>query len=238
MGIFDDKYELSVNLRFFLSFLILFLIFIFNSDLLLKFLKINNENIYLNTFFSYFISFLLILGFLHVMNMSDGRDGNYTIYIILLFCVIFINKYNGINFLDFELLILIISLIFILILNFIKFSFFGNNGVYALSIYVGLLMFDYYNISLISTKNIYAITCIPFIDSFYVTIKRLKRGVSPFKSDLTHLHHLAKKWYLAILIKIVFIMIMIYFSYIIRIEFLLFISLFIYFFLRIFFKRI
>jgi len=236
IGYFDDIKNLSIRNRFFISFIFLFFIFYFDSNFLIKFIIFDKQIVYLNYFFSFFLSSILILGFIHVMNMSDGRNSNYGLYMLILFITIFTNTYFLDYKIDLKILLACFGILIVCILNFRDFSYFGNNGVYALSVFSGILMFDLYGENYLSTKNILAIFSIPFIDSLYVSVRRVSKKLSPFKSDLSHLHHLPKKWHLAIIIQTIAVSLLVYLSYMIGLAYLILLSIILYAFLRFIFK--
>ena len=238
IGYLDDIYDLLIKRRFLSSIFILALVFFFFNELQLKNIIFNDQIIILNKFYSFFISSILILGFMHVMNMSDGRNSNYGIYVLILFFTILINIFVITNEINKEIILICFSILFICILNYKSFSFFGNNGVYALSIFIGIIMFEYYSNFILSSKNIYCIFFIPFIDSIFVSCRRVFYGHSPFKSDLFHLHHLPNNWNIGIMSQFFIILIMVFLSYFLSFIHLIIISILIYFILRKFFEKI
>lgn len=238
IGYLDDIYDLSIKRRFLSTIFILALIFFFFYELQLKNIIFNDQLIILNKFYSFIISSILILGFIHVMNMSDGRNSNYGMYVLILFLTIFVNILTITNEINKEIILICFSISFICILNYRSFSFFGNNGVYALSFFIGILMFEYYGNFILSSKNIYCIFFIPFIDSIFVSGRRVLNGHSPFKSDLFHLHHLPNNWDIGIISQFLVVSFMVFLSYFLTFILLIIISIPIYFILRNFFEKI
>lgn len=237
IGYFDDRYNLSIKFRFLFSFLILLFFFLIDSNLSLNFLIINFNYIYFNKLTSILLSIFLILGFIHIMNMTDGRNANFGMYMFLLYSTIFFNLFYLNHENNIFLFIICLSLIVANLLNLYNFSFFGNNGVYSFCFYSSLIMFSNYENLILSSKNIYAIFTIPFLDALYVTFFRLKNGLSPFIADLSHLHHLPSNWKHGLKIIFIFVTSMLIFSYIIPFKFLLIISILVYFFLRFILKK-
>ena len=217
IGYIDDRYDLSVIIRFVFCFLTLIVFFLFDSELSLNF---------------------LILGFIHIMNMTDGRNANFGMYMFFLYSTIFFNLFYFNNEKNIFLFIICLSLIVVIILNFYSFSFFGNNGVYPFCFYSALIMFSNYEYLLISSKNIYAIFAFPFLDAIYVSFFRIKRGVSPFVSDLSHLHHLPSKWTLGFIIIFLFILFLLMVSFALPFKFLIMISILMYISLRLVLRKI
>lgn len=238
IGYIDDRYDLSVIIRFVFCFLTLIVFFLFDSELSLNFLILNFEYVYFNKPISVLLSIILILGFIHIMNMTDGRNANFGMYMFFLYSTIFFNLFYFNNEKNIFLFIICLSLIVVIILNFYSFSFFGNNGVYPFCFYSALIMFSNYEYLLISSKNIYAIFAFPFLDAIYVSFFRIKRGVSPFVSDLSHLHHLPSKWTLGFIIIFLFILFLLMVSFALPFKFLIMISILMYISLRLVLRKI
>lgn len=193
IGFLDDKYGLSVKLRFF-SFTLILLVYTFTQKYFIIF-EINFLN---NYFISIFITIFLILGFIHTINMIDGKNG-FTILIFLnLFFYIFIKKYSDSEITQSDIIFIII-LMAIFLLNLFDISYLGNTGVILLTIYSSHILIDLYNLGKITEKEIYCIFSIPFLDGLRVTINRILKKKSPFKPDRTHLHHLIKNWNLGLI---------------------------------------
>lgn len=238
IGYIDDKYDLSINARFFFCFLILLVFFYFDSKLSLNFLIINFDYIHFNKLTSVLLSIILILGFIHIMNMTDGRNANFGMYMFLLYLTILFNLFYFNNENNIFLFITCLSLIIVNIINLNSFSFFGNNGVYPFCFYSSLIMFSYYEDLIISSKNIYAIFTIPFLDALYVSFLRIKSGVSPFIADLSHLHHLPSKWTYGLIVIFFSVSSLLIISYILPFKSLIIISIMMYLGLRFVLKKL
>ena len=238
IGYVDDRYDLSINARFIICFLVLLVFFYFDSKLSLNFLIINFDYIHFNKLTSVLLSIILILGFIHIMNMTDGRNANFGMYMFLLYSTILFNLFYFNNENNIFLFITCLSLIIVNIINLYSFSFFGNNGVYPFCFYSALIMFSHYENLIISSKNIYAIFTIPFLDALYVSFLRIKSGVSPFIADLSHLHHLPSKWTHGLIIIFLFVSSLLMISYILPFKYLIIISILMYLSLRFILKKL
>ena len=193
IGFLDDKYSLSVKIRFISASLVIIVYTIFNKHFInFDFSLINN--IYLLST----LSVIFILGFIHTINMVDGKNG----FALIIFLNIFMYHMFKSNFLSnlniFDLLFFC-TLLIMLIINLANISYLGNAGVILLTMYFSYFLVDKYNSGIISEKEIYCLLSLPFLDGLRVTINRILKKKSPFKPDRTHLHHLIKNWNLGLI---------------------------------------
>ena len=193
IGFLDDKYSLSVKVRFLSASLVIIVYTIFNKHYInFDFFFINN--IYLLSI----LSVIFILGFIHTINMVDGKNG----FALIIFLNIFMYHMFKSNFLSnlniFDLLFFC-TLLIMLIINLANISYLGNAGVILLTMYFSYFLVDKYNSGIISEKEIYCLLSLPFLDGLRVTINRILKKKSPFKPDRTHLHHLIKNWNLGLI---------------------------------------
>lgn len=193
IGFLDDKYNLSVKIRFLSASLVIIVYTIFNKHFInFDFSLINN--IYLLST----LSVIFILGFIHTINMVDGKNG----FALIIFLNIFMYHMFKSNFLSnlniFDLLFFC-TLLIMLIINLANISYLGNAGVILLTMYFSYFLVDKYNSGIISEKEIYCLLSLPFLDGLRVTINRILKKKSPFKPDRTHLHHLIKNWNLGLI---------------------------------------
>ncbi len=186
LGYLDDKFELSVKLRIFISLIFSILFFLYNPNEYFVSKSFNNIiNLSLLIFFT--------LGFIHLINITDGMNGLIP-SLFLYSCIYYLLK--GYESLDIYFQILmtlsIISILVFIIPNFLGFCFLGNSGSYFVSIIISLFFMDLYSKSILEYSDILMIFYLPLIDGIRVTIKRLLNNKNPFKGDLSHLHHLIK----------------------------------------------
>ena len=187
IGYLDDRYELSVKRRIFVSSLITILFFLYNPN---NYYVSNSFNLYIN----FFLLIFFTLGFMHLVNISDGINGLVPSLFLYSCIYYFLKGYPQLDSFFQILIILAITSISIFILpNFFGFCFLGNSGSYFLAILISIFYMELYSKSVLEYSDILLIFYIPLIDGLRVTIFRLYKGISPFKGDFTHIHHLIRK---------------------------------------------
>ena len=191
VGYIDDKVLVSPGKK---TFAILFFLFLtiplddklIVNELIFKDLELivllNQSNIFFTIFSIYF--------FFNLINFSDGANGitiSLCIYWLIIFAI-----FGSLNLLFIYFLIIILTLI--LIFNVKNKIFLGNSGSSLISIVFASLFIINYNIEkTIKCDEILLLMFLPAIDSIRVTVERIIKGESPFKPDMTHLHHLLLK---------------------------------------------
>lgn len=233
VGILDDKYSLSVKVRFisitlFLSIYTFFEKYYINFDIVF----------FDNRLILSIITIILILGFIHTINMIDGKNGFTILIFFNLFLYICLKKFinNDISQIDILLLAILIIILFI---NLFDIAYLGNTGVILLSLYFSYILIDLYNFGKLSEKEIYCLLNIPFLDGLRVTLSRILRNKNPFMPDKNHLHHLIKNWNYGLIFIFLSLLFMSYIAFTVNYHFLiiLFISLLNYYFLYMLFKK-
>jgi len=190
MGLFDDKFQLSANLKLLLMIFITSLFVFLDKNLILNDLKFSfyYSKISLN-YFSYFITILCFLLFINAFNMLDGINGqaaSYAIFalIILILKGIFVTAS----------VCLIISLLFFLYLNFRNKSFLGDSGTLLLGYLISYSYIKAYNFNeSFFTDEIFLIMSVPGYELLRLAVKRIINRNHPFKPDNSHIHHLILK---------------------------------------------
>ena len=194
IGIIDDMKELGVLERFFfqiLSCLIVigFGITIVDFDNLFKINILTEELVILFTF-------LCVIGLTNAINFIDGIDGLAAGIILNALISILIFSYldNNTQDLDFVFL-LIFSLVIFLFSNLgilLPKIFLGDSGSTALGFLLGFLLVYYTHPNIRNFHPVLTIWCvaIPTYDFMSVFIRRILKGINPFKPDRRHLHHL------------------------------------------------
>ena len=189
VGIIDDKFNLSPNIKLFILVLIIITFLNLNNFYLLKEIYISSFNVRFNIFsINFFITTLSILLFINASNMFDGIDGQSGIYFLTIFT--FLSLITGFNT---ENLIIIVSIFLFLILNLKKKLFLGDSGVFFLSTLFSLLVIENYQINKISAEQIFLLMMLPGIDMLRLFLERILKKKNPFKGDRNHLHHLLLK---------------------------------------------
>jgi len=187
IGLYDDKHNLSPNIKLLLFFVIFLSLLLLNSNFVVSSLysRIFNYKIYLYDFSILFTIFCLLL-FINSFNMFDGINCQSGLYSVIIFSFFLIKNIHQ----EFLLLILIPILSF-LYLNYKNKCFLGNSGSYFISTLIGLIFIVSYNKNSINdVEQIFLVMIIPGLDTLRVSIIRIIKGLHPFSADNNHIHHL------------------------------------------------
>jgi len=196
IGFIDDIKDLAITTRVLAH--IVAVLFIFNENIQITSL---GNIFYFFEFnlgiFALLFTILAIIGSINSINMIDGIDGLASIQaLISLTPIIFFSYINSIE-LVYSLSILLVATIlpFLLFnLNFFgeKYKvFLGDAGTTFLGFIICILVI------ILSQKDPKVITPVtalwimafPVIDTLATVLRRIRKGVSPFKADRGHLHH-------------------------------------------------
>lgn len=188
LGIYDDKYKLKPNIKFFFIFLISFLYVIINNNILINnfSFSIYDHRIFLHNYSIPFTVFCLVI-LINSLNFFDGVNGQLLIFFLVIFSYLLIKTLR----LEFYLFIIII-IIFCLILNLKNKMFLGDNGVYVMSILLSTSIIYEHNTykEFIYVDEIFFLLLLPGIDLLRLTIFRLIHRKNPFYGDRNHIQHL------------------------------------------------
>jgi UDP-GlcNAc:undecaprenyl-phosphate GlcNAc-1-phosphate transferase len=189
IGYFDDKYNLSANIKLLLMIIIILVVMFFDDNLLLKNISLTflKDKIYLKKY-SYFVTLLCFLLFINAFNMLDGINGQSASYAIYIFLILIFSKV-----LFFFSLFIIIILFFFLILNFRNKSYLGDSGSLLIGYLISYIFIKNYNLNLSQNffaDEIFLIMSIPGYELLRLTFKRIIHKQHPFKGDKSHMHHL------------------------------------------------
>ena len=194
LGLVDDKKDLNSNIKFLLSILILFIILIFDKNILIEKIFISSFNLTINLGnYSYLFSIICILIFLNAFNMFDGmnmQSGSYSLFIITL---LFIYSEEFLF-----LTILILSLVTFLYLNYKSKIFLGDSGSHLLGFAISYLIIfsakqtDYL---ILSADKIFLFMILPGLELIRLFTVRIIKKRHPFSSDRNHIHHILLKHY-------------------------------------------
>jgi UDP-GlcNAc:undecaprenyl-phosphate GlcNAc-1-phosphate transferase len=187
LGFFDDKINLSANIKLISKFALIFYFIYLQDQILIKELrfsflvnKINIENI------SYLFSILCFLLFINAFNMFDGINLQSAIYSFFLF-LIFLLK--GI-FIEISLVFLIV-LLFFAYLNYKNKCFMGDNGTLLISFILSYFFIKSVNVyNTFSADEIFLIMLVPGLDLIRLFVTRILHQKHPFKGDNNHVHHI------------------------------------------------
>jgi UDP-GlcNAc:undecaprenyl-phosphate GlcNAc-1-phosphate transferase len=187
IGLYDDKKNLTPNIKLFLFFICLISLMFLNDEILISELHFSfiNKIIQLGNF-SYFFTVLCFLLFINACNMFDGINLQSSTFFLI--CVLFqfliVGKSNFILF-------LIFPLISIIILNSRGKIFIGDGGIYLISFIIGYLFIKLYNQRIIvNSDTIFLIMMIPGYDLLRLFVERIYKKKHPFSPDKFHVHHL------------------------------------------------
>ncbi len=191
MGLYDDKYKLSASNKTILMILLITFVLFSNNNLIIKNIELDLVGeINLNEY-SYVFTILCIYIFMNAYNMLDGADLNLALYnfFILIF---FYYKTNY----EFVILLFLIANFFYFVLNFMKRSYFGNNGTYFFGFILAILTILFYKSSKnINEEDIVLVMLFPVFEMLRLFVTRITKNRSPFSGDNDHFHHLITKNY-------------------------------------------
>ena len=187
IGLYDDKYDLSAIKKLVLNFFLILFLILIDETLLISELhfSFNSNSIELRNF-SYPFTILCILLLINALNMFDGANLQVGVYCILILILLSIKElYTFIN------LIIILSLILFLIYNYLNKAYLGDAGTQILAFLISYILIKSHNTSNnITPDQIFVILSFPGLDMFRLFLFRIINGVSPFKADRNHIHHL------------------------------------------------
>ncbi len=188
LGLFDDKHQISANLKFVLMLLISISVIFFSKSLLINKIEITfiNNIFELSNTTSILWTLICFLLFLNALNMFDGINYQVAFYSMFISLFFILNNYFINLFIP-----LLISLIFFSYLNHKNKSFLGDSGSYLLAFLFSYFFVKFYNqTNLISSDQIVIFMLIPGLDLMRLFITRIFKKKSPFFPDRNHLHHL------------------------------------------------
>lgn len=188
IGILDDHKDTTPKAKFYVIFFATFLLFL--QDISIFSLgKYFGFEISLWYFALPFTMFALA-GFTNALNLIDGIDGlAATISIVILSTFYYIGFINN----DMQIKLLS-SLTIVSLLAFLYFNwnpakiFMGDSG----SLFLGFIISV---VAVLSLKYIHPIAvfylaAVPIVDTIVVMVRRIRKGLSPFSPDKTHIHHI------------------------------------------------
>ncbi len=188
VGIFDDHKDASPKAKFYVMFVAVFLLYL------------DDISIYsLGSFFGFELSLwyfalpftmFALAGFTNALNLIDGLDGLAgSISLVILDSFLYIGYINQDSLIITICLTTIVSLVAFLILNWNPAKIFmGDSG----SLFLGFVISVVATLSLkyIHPIAIFYLAAIPILDTLVVMVRRIRKGISPFSPDKTHIHHI------------------------------------------------
>ena len=198
VGLLDDIFQLSAMWRFIIQILAGLVVIYFTQVKLDSFgyLLYPGWNLDLGVF-AIPVTLIGVVGVINALNMSDGIDGLAAMTFFL--PVVVLVSMVGKNDLSIWLVMLLICvLIFVMFNKSNKYKvFLGDNGSMFLGFILAWLLVYYSQkpqiasgIILIKPVTALYLVALPVFDTIFVMFRRIKLGISPFKPDKSHLHHL------------------------------------------------
>nr|WP_075440452.1 MraY family glycosyltransferase [Prochlorococcus marinus] len=196
IGIMDDLLNLSPFIR--LIFQIIVSSFIWSKGIGINNLDISwvgflNNNIELNTFFSFLISIIWIVGVINAINWIDGLDGLGIGISYMTLCGVFIYSclISNYSLIFLSIVLLGICLGFYLYNSNPAKLLMGDGGSYLLGSLLAILCLETFKLGS-NNENIFLsilFLFVPLADMTYVITKRILTKKSPFFPDRGHIHH-------------------------------------------------
>ncbi len=185
VGIFDDKFNLSPNVKFLILTVTLISFFYFTPSMVLNSLNFYGIILNFNDILGIFISTLCVLLFVNAFNLFDGINLQSSIYALFLLLILFFKgMFTQIT------IVLILALFLIIYLNFKNKIFLGDSGSLLLGSIISLFVIANYNISKsIRVDEIFLLMMLPGLDMLRLFIERIYNSKNPFLGDREHLHH-------------------------------------------------
>lgn len=188
IGLWDDKHNLSGNLRLFLLTILVAIFLILYKEFRIDKIFFSNNLVFNLKYLSFFFTILCLLVFLNSLNMLDGINNLLSTYLTIIFLIfIFKGIYPLFCFL------ILLSLLFFSYLNFKTKCFMGSNGSYFLGFCVATILISKHNQSEIYAEEVINMLFLPVIDLFRIFSTRVLNNKPFYKPDLNHIHHLLKK---------------------------------------------
>ena len=187
LGLYDDKFDTSPNMRLILLSIFIFNFLYFNPVFLIDELKFSflSESISLNKV-SFLFTFCCILVFVISMNMFDGINlQSVSFYLFLI--IYLINKSLVFNLF---LFFIFIPILLFAIKNFQGKAFLGDGGSYLISFIFSLIVIKNHYFQNIESDEIALVLLLPILDTVRLYFARILDNKNPFLPDKNHFHHI------------------------------------------------
>ena len=187
LGIYDDKKNITPNIKFFLLSILLYIYIIFDNQNLITEIRFSfyERTIYLEKL-SFFLTLLCFLLFINACNMFDGVNLQSSMYFFIIYFYFFI-----ISDYDLFFLMCLFSIICIIFLNYNGKIFIGDGGIYLFSFIASSIFVKLFNNSNIKfSDQIFIFMMLPGFDLLRLFVYRILNKKNPFKPDKKHIHHL------------------------------------------------
>ncbi len=192
LGIFSDlNILISPKKRFIIQFFLI-LIFVFTKQLEVLPSRINYiDEIFLNTYWSYFFTIFCLMILINGSNFVDGLNGLLLGYLLIIIIIIYkLNFHISLNITSEQINFLIYLFFIVLCFNILNQFFLGDSGAYFLSFFTGFILIEIFNTNLknISPYFIILLLWYPCFENLFSILRKLNKNKSALKPDNEHLH--------------------------------------------------
>lgn len=190
-GVIDDMFGTSSKFKLFLIFVAANLLWLNGFELKTLGIVFGQE-ILLGAFGGYLLLVIATVGFTNALNLIDGLDGLASIVsIVILAAFAWMGFKLGDPFLFWISMIAIFSIFGFLVLNWNPAKIFmGDSGSLSLGFLIVLLSVYAISIGRLTPASLLLLGAVPVLDTLVVMTRRIRKGLSPFSADKTHIHHL------------------------------------------------
>ena len=199
IGVLDDHNNISVSIRLFFQVLVSLIVVSVGDIHITSFGSLfGNGEIFLNEW-SYFISVIAIIAGINAVNMADGIHGLAGGNSLITFLAILFISIGNLSQQDLWILIMFCSVLPVFLIHNLclgisesKRIFMGDAGSMFIGMSIVWLLIDLSQGELKVFNPVIALWlfAIPLFDMVSVFIRRIASGISPFKADVFHMHHL------------------------------------------------
>lgn len=190
-GIYDDIFGVSSKVKLLLIFIASNLLLFNGFELRTLGIVFGNE-IIISSIVGYIVLMIATSGFTNALNLIDGLDGlASTVGIIILGAFAWMGFKLNDPFLFFISSLAICSILGFLIFNWHPARIFmGDSGSLTIGFVIVVLSVYSIMIARMTPASLLLIAAVPILDTLVVMVRRIKKGLSPFSADKTHIHHL------------------------------------------------
>lgn len=188
-GVIDDYKEISSRVKFVLI-IVASVVIIGNGLIITDMGDFLGFDLVLPIYVGIPLTVVAISGFTNAMNLMDGLDGLAGMISIIMLSVFFWIGYNY----DDHMMMVLSSVFITAVLSFLLFNwypskvFMGDSGSLSLGFVISILAVR--SMDYVQSIAVLFIIVLPVLDTFIVMTRRIQRGLSPFKADKTHMHHI------------------------------------------------
>jgi len=193
-GLLDDVKDVSPKLKFIFIIAAVVLLF-FTTDLKITSLGVwFGKDLTLPFAISLFFTIFVVVGYTNALNLIDGLDGLAGgISLIIFLTFLYLGYIYHDDFIIYVSLIMSVSIFAFLFFNWYPAKIFmGDSGSLLLGYTISVVAIKL--IQHIHTIPILFLAALPILDTIMVMVRRIQRGMSPFKADKSHIHHKVLKW--------------------------------------------